>query len=135
MRSRYFLNLTLACLAIFMIVASQAFALIDIDNLSLGVGIGMLLVSLALALRHRAQLASLLLGATSALISAWMIFASQVFSLGTTQNMTFACSLAVAGLAAIGLTVHELSTERVVHSLQPLPQRESEVPYHEPLVS
>lgn len=124
MRTRYFLNLTIGAAAVFLVVASQAFALIDIDNVTLGVGIGILVASLGLAALHRRHVVSLVLGSVSVVISAWMIVASQTLSLGTVQNMTFACSLAIAGLAAVGLTVHELSTERVVHELQPARERE-----------
>jgi hypothetical protein len=61
-----------------------------------------------------------------------MIVASQVFSLGAVQNLTFAEALGIAGLALVGLTAHELSTQRVVHSLTPLvardPVDEHEIP-------
>jgi hypothetical protein len=137
MRTRYFLNLSLAAGATFLVVASQAFALIDIDNVTLGVGIGLLLLSIALGARHRKHMPSLALGGISAVISAWMIIASQVLSLPTVQDMTLACSLAIAGLAAVGLTVHELTTERVVHALQPMQARERDDSraLHESLVS
>jgi hypothetical protein len=34
------------------------------------------------------------------------------------DDLTFASALAVGALAAIGLTAHELSAERVVHSVE-----------------
>ena len=34
------------------------------------------------------------------------------------QNLTLATSLAIGGFALVGLTVHELSTEHIVHSLE-----------------
>jgi hypothetical protein len=36
----------------------------------------------------------------------------------TVQNLTLAGGLAIGGLALVGLTVHELSTEHIVHSLE-----------------
>jgi hypothetical protein len=47
-----------------------------------------------------------------------MIIASQVFSQATVQNLTLAEALAIGGLALVGLTAHELSSERIVHSLE-----------------
>jgi hypothetical protein len=117
MRTRYFSWLALALAAAFVVVASTAFAVFDIANVALGVGIGILVVSLFVSYRYRAHLPSLVTGAASAVVSAWMIVASQVFSLSAVQNLTLAEGLALGGLAMIGLTTNELSSERVVHSL------------------
>jgi len=119
MRIRYFSFLSLALAAGFLVVVSQAFAPFDIANVTLGVSIGMLVVSLGLAARYRRHLPSPIAGMGIAIVSAWMIVASQVFSLGTVQTLTFADALGIVGLALAGLTAHELTTERVVHSLAP----------------
>jgi uncharacterized membrane protein len=118
MRIRYFSFLTLGVSAAFLVVISQAFAAVDIANVSLGVAIGMLALSLAVVARHRQHVPSLAAGIAVAAVSAWMIVSSQVFSAETVQNLTFAEALAIAGLALTGLTAHELGTERVVHSLE-----------------
>jgi hypothetical protein len=118
MRLRYFCLLALGVAAAFLVVATQAFALVDIANLALGVGIGMFICSVGLALRFREHVPMLITGSLSALLSAWMIIASQVFSLAAVQSLTFAEALGLAALSAIGLTAHELTSERVVHSLQ-----------------
>jgi hypothetical protein len=118
MRIRYFSFMALAVAAAFLVIASQAFARVDIANVSLAVAIGMLLASIAVAARYRRHIPSLAAGLTVAAVSAWMIVSSQVFSLATVQNLTFAEALAIAGLSLIGLLAHELSTERVVHSLE-----------------
>ena len=110
----------------FLIVASQAFAALDIANLALGVGIGMLVVSLGTAGTYRRHLPSVIAAGAAAVVSAWMIVASQIFSLGTVQNLTFAEALGILGLAILGLTAHELTTERVVHALAPHRAQESE---------
>jgi hypothetical protein len=117
MRIRYLSWLALAIAGAFLVVASSAFALFDIANLALGVGVGALVVSLFVAYRYRAHVPSLVTGVASAIVSAWTIVASQVFSLPEVQNLTLASGLALAALAAIGLTTNELSSERVVHSL------------------
>ncbi|HUB73562.1 MAG TPA: hypothetical protein VL979_05955 [Solirubrobacteraceae bacterium] len=119
MRIRYFSFLSLAIAAGFLVVVSQAFTAVDIANLALGVGIGMLVVAFGAAVRFRRHVPSLLCGVAAAAISAWMIVASQVFSLGTVQNLTFADALGVLGASLLALIAHELTTERVVHSLAP----------------
>jgi hypothetical protein len=120
MRIRYFAFLSLGIAAAFLVVASQAFSAVDIANLALGVGIGTLAVSLGLALGYRRHVPSALTALATGVVSAWMIVASQVFSLADVQNLTFADALGIAGLAIIGLSAHELSVERVIHSLGPL---------------
>jgi hypothetical protein len=117
MRIRYLSWLGLAIAAAFLVVASTAFAVFDIANLALGVGIGTLVVSLFIAYRYRDHVPSLVTGLTSAIVSAWTIVASQVFSLQVVQNLTLASGLALGALAVIGLTANELSSERVVHAL------------------
>ena len=119
MRTRYFSLLAIALAAGFLVVASQAFALFDIANLALGIGIGVLVVALAMAVRYRHHPASVAIGMAIAVVSAWTVVTSQVFSLGAIQDLTFANALGILGLALAGLTIHELSTERIVHSLAP----------------
>jgi hypothetical protein len=53
-----------------------------------------------------------------ALISAWAIVASLVFSETTVQNLALASSLAIAGLAIVGLTAHEVSHPRPVKAVR-----------------
>jgi hypothetical protein len=117
MRIRFLSWLGLGIAAAFLVVASTAFAVFDIANLALGVGIGTLVVSLFIAYRYRDHVPSVVTGAASAIVSAWTIVASQVFSLQEVQNLTLASGLALGALAVIGLTANELSSERVVHSL------------------
>ena len=117
MRIRFFSWLALGVAAAFLVVASTAFTLADIAAVSLGVGVGMLVASLFVAYRYRNDIPSLVTGTVAALVSAWTIVASQVYSFATVQNLTLGEGLAIGALALIGLTAHELSTERVVHSL------------------
>jgi uncharacterized membrane protein len=118
MRLRFISWLALGIAAAFLVVASAAFNLPDIVALALGIGIGMLIVSLGVANAYREHIATLIPALLTAVVSAWMIVASQVFSQPTVQSLTLAESLAIGGLAIVGLTVHELSSERVVHSLE-----------------
>jgi hypothetical protein len=118
MRIRFISWLALAVAAAFLVVASTAFTLPDIVEIALGVGIGMLVVSLGIAGQNRDHIPTLIISLVVAVVSAWTIVASQVFSQATVQNLTLASSLAIAALSLIGLTIHELSSERVVHSLE-----------------
>jgi NADH:ubiquinone oxidoreductase subunit 6 (subunit J) len=118
MRIRYFSFLALALAGAFVVVASQAFALVAIQGVSLGVNIGILVASSLVTVGYRNHLPSSVVGSLTAIISGWTIVASQVFSLGVVQALTFAGAVAVVALAIVGLTAHELSTERVVHSLE-----------------
>jgi hypothetical protein len=118
MRIRYLSYLSLGVAAAFLIVATYAFSLSAVATLSLGVGVGMLAVSLGMAYSYRKDLPSLAVAGAIAVVSAWMIVSSQIFPQATVDNLTFASAIAVAALAAIGLTAHELDTERVVHKLE-----------------
>jgi hypothetical protein len=53
-----------------------------------------------------------------AIAAAFLVVASLVFSQPTVRNLAFAGSLAIAGLAVVGLTVNELSNEAVAQSLE-----------------
>ena len=118
MRIRYLSYIALGVMAAFLIVASQVFPLPTVAAIALGVGIAMLVVSLSIADRFRGDLASLVIGATSALVSAWIAVSTQVFSLPTVDDVTFYSAIGAGVLALVGLTAHELRTERVVHSLE-----------------
>jgi hypothetical protein len=118
MRIRYISYLSLGVAAAFLVVATYAFSLSTIASLSLGVGVAMLAVSLGVALRYRKDLPTLAVSGAIAAVSAWIVVESQIFAQSTVSDVTFAFALASAGLAAIGLTAHELDTERVVHRLK-----------------
>jgi uncharacterized membrane protein len=118
MRIRYISWLTLGVAAAFLVVATAAFTLPVITALALAISIGMLLVSLGIAREYRDHVATLVPALVAAVVSAWTIIASQVFAESTVQNLTLASALAISGLAIVGMTVHELSSERVVHSLE-----------------
>jgi hypothetical protein len=118
MRIRFLSYIALGIAAAFLIVATAVFPLSTVVELTLGVGIGMLVVSLGIAERFQRYTLSVLVGLGSAAVSAWMIVASQVYSASTVDDITFASAIAVALLALIGLTDHELSAERVVHKLE-----------------
>lgn len=54
----------------------------------------------------------------TALVGAWMIIEVLALSASDVKWWSFGSAAAIAGLSAIGLIVHEWSTERVVHELR-----------------
>ena len=119
MTVRYFSNLTLALVAGFIVVATQAFATGTVAWLAFAAGIVFLTTGAALVRRqpraHRA------LSAATAVLGALIIIESLLTGGSTLIWLSFAGALGVLGLAIGGMTVHGLSTERVVHSLEVAP--------------
>lgn len=54
----------------------------------------------------------------TALVGAWMIVEAFALSQPDVKWWSFGSAAAIAGLSAIGLVIHEWSTERVVHELR-----------------
>ncbi len=48
---------------------------------------------------------------------AWIVVQAIVFSGSALEWVSFATALVAAGIAAVGLTIHEMTTERVVEEL------------------
>jgi hypothetical protein len=118
MRIRYISYLSLGVASAFLVVATYAFSLSTIAALSLGLGIAMLAVSVGVAIRYRNDVPTLAVSGAIAAVSAWMVVSSQAFAQSTVDDLTFASAIVIAGLAVLGLTAHELDTERVVHRLE-----------------
>jgi hypothetical protein len=135
MRIRYLSYLTLGVVAAFLVVATYAFDASTVVALAFGLGIVMLLVSAGVAVRYRDDLPSVVIGAGIAVVSAWTILASLVFSNGTVDDLAFASAIAIAALSALGLTAHELSAERVVHSLEVRERKSESAPPRGPLAA
>jgi hypothetical protein len=115
--ARFASLLSLAVLAAFLVVATQAFALAVVAWITFGISVATLVLALAIAGTFRRHLPSLIVGGLAAGVSGWTIVASLVFGTATVMWLGFAAALAIGLLAVAGLIAHELSTERVVHSL------------------
>jgi hypothetical protein len=109
--SRFVSWLAVGVAAAFLVVVSAGFSLAAIASLAFAVSIGTLIVSGGIAYADRRYPASALPAVSVALISAWTIVASLVFSESTVQNLTLASSLAIGGLTIVGLTAHEVWLE------------------------
>ncbi len=117
MNTRYLSNLGLALGAGFLVVATQAFSAPVAAALTFAIAIGATVLSVGTT-AIRTTIAQRVISGVAAVIGAWTIVASLVFFPTTVVWLGFASALAFVGLAVLGLTVHELTTERVVHSLE-----------------
>ncbi|MGH2864266.1 MAG: hypothetical protein ACRDJX_03340 [Solirubrobacteraceae bacterium] len=117
MSTRYLTNVTLVVVGGFLLVTSQAFGVATFSWLMLASGIAMLVIAapgVAIPARGALQRS---LDYLFSLLGVWTIVASTVFGGLAVTWLGFASGAALALLAVAGLTAHELSTERVVHSL------------------
>lgn len=118
MTTRYLTNVVLALIGGALLVTSQAFAWDTFAWIMLGGGAAAAAIALpAIAIRSRG-IAQRGLDAIGAVVGAWTIVASLVFVGAAVTWLGFASGGAFVALALIGLTMHELKTERVVHSLE-----------------
>ena len=116
MSLKYVINLLVALAGGFLVVASRTFAANTAGWLGLGIGIFALVAAgvgaAAIGLRPR----SLGYGVTG-LVGVWTIVSSTVFSGSLLGWLVLAYALALVAVALADLTAHEVSTERVVHTL------------------
>jgi hypothetical protein len=121
MSPKYVINLLVALAGGFLVVASRAFTPDTAGWLGLGVGIFAVLIAAAGLAVSRLQLRSAGYALT-ALLGAWTIVSSTVFNGATLGWLVFADAIALVAVAVAELTVHEVSTERVVHTLVVAPR-------------
>lgn len=117
MNSRFLTNAGLTIVGAFTVVASMAWAPPTFMWLMFAAGIAAVALALGAALPGRGPAQRALDGAIGTL-GAWTIVASLVFGAGTVTWLGFASGIAFFGLALIGLTLHELRAERVVHAFE-----------------
>jgi hypothetical protein len=131
LRGRWSVTLAVTIAAAFLVVASFAFGAATASGLGFAVGLGIVALGAGLfAISRRAQQyiavpardvrvaawEAISLGIVA--IASWNVVQSRVFDAGTGRWLTFADSLGIVVVALAGLVLHELSTERVVHSLE-----------------
>ncbi len=117
MSTRYLSNAALGVAGGFLVVASQAFTYPTFEWLALAIGIVAVVLSAGIAIKGRGRVQRGLDLLTAA-VGAWTIVETLVFSANTNIWLGFASGAAFVALALTGLTLHELSTERVVHSFE-----------------
>lgn len=121
MSQRFISNVALAVAGAVVVVSTQAFASQTAGWVTFGVSLGALAL---LAIAHRdsaGERIHRILDAEITLLALWSAVASVVYSGSTLKWLSLAEGLAFVGLAVAGLIVHEVRTERVVHSLEAVP--------------
>jgi hypothetical protein len=107
----------LAIVGGFLVVASQVWAPSTFMWLMLAGGIAAIALSGAALVPGRGTTQRTLDGAL-AVLGAWTVVASLVFGGTLVTWLGFASGAAFVAIALAGLTLHELHTERVVHSFE-----------------
>jgi hypothetical protein len=113
---RYASYLLTALVAGFIVVVTQAFAPSTAAWLAFAAGIFFIVVAAGQALWT--TLAHRVIEFGIGVLGILMVIESLLASGSNVQWLSFAGALGVLALSLIGLTIHELSTERVVHSLE-----------------
>ncbi len=137
LRMRWSLTMALAIGGAFLVVDSFAWSPGLASDIGFAVTVGMLPVGLALLMgaRRSPQYLSLpardlrvaawqAISVTAITIAGWNVVQSRIWDGGTARWLTFVDGLAVFAVALAGLILHELSTERVVHSLEVVEREE-----------
>ena len=115
MRTHFITRLALLIVAGFLVVASQVWTGDTLQWLFVAGGAVAILLALADTVRPNATQRAL--DGLTALVGAWTIVEAFAFEGNNLEWWSFASAAALALLAAVGLGVHEMSTERVVHEL------------------
>ncbi len=123
---RYGSYLITALVAGFIVVVTQAFSPSTVGWLAFAAGI--FFVVMAAGQSIWTTLAHRLVQLSTGILGILMIIESLIATGTTVQWLSFAGAVAVVALSLIGLTIHELSTERVVHSLEVSGERNARQP-------
>lgn len=113
---RYSSYLVLAVVAGFIVVVSQAFAPTTVGWITFGAG-AFCVIAATLRLIDFGPLHRLVYAGIG-ILGVLIVLESLLAGGSTVVWLSFAGALGVLGLSLAGLTAHELSTERVVHSLE-----------------
>ena len=116
MSLKYVINLLLVLAGGFLVVAERTFTVNTAAWLGLGIGIFAVVLAGVGAAGTGLNLRSVGYGVT-ALVGVWTIVSSSVFSGSLLGWLVLADGLALVAVALADLTAHEVTTERVVHTL------------------
>lgn len=122
MRLHFFSRLALLLVAGFLVVASQVWTGGTLQTLFV-IGGAVMIVGAAID-ASREDSAQRMLDGLIVLLGAWTIIQAFVFEATDLKWWSFACACALAALSTIGLVLHEMRTERVVHELSVTKARE-----------
>ncbi len=129
MSLRFLSNLTLASLGVALIAFSLAVTSQTAGWIAFGLSIGIIaLLAAVQPVKGRGSTQRVLDGLVG-LVAGWTIIASLVFSGATLAWLVFGSGAAFLVMAYGGLALHEIRTEHVVHTLEPVEQQEREREY------
>ena len=128
---RFVTNLLVALAGGLIVVCSQAFRAGVTGWITFGIALGILTV-LSLAQFDRMRgIAQRGLDGITGVLGIWTVIASVVFAGAALTWLSFAEALGFVALAVAGLVLHELTTERIVHTLAPAEARHPSEHYAE----
>jgi hypothetical protein len=116
MRIDFISRLALLVIAGFLLIATQVWAMGTVEWLFIVGGIVMIALAAAALGQDAGQQRNL--DVVLAVLGVWSIVQAIVFTGTTLEWVSFATAAAAALLATVGLTLHEMTTERVVHELR-----------------
>lgn len=117
MSIRFGLGTLFALAGGFLVAASLAFSANTAGWLSFGVGTGVTVLATAALAKYGISRGSYG-DAAAFVVGLWSLIAALVFTGNTLTWLVFADALALVAVALVQLAVHEISTERVVHTLE-----------------
>jgi hypothetical protein len=117
MSLRFVTNAFLMLAGGLIVVFSQALTATTTGWVAFGLAIAIVVGLLAVQAETARPVVQRALDGVVGVLGIWTIIASVVFDGWTLTWLSFAEGLGFAALGLVGLVVHELSTERVVHSL------------------
>lgn len=118
--SRYFTNLTVALLGGLVVVGSRTLTTVTVVWLAFGVAAAVLMISVVAQLDSRRGIAQRAIDTALGAISVVLIVFSIVFAGATVTWLAFGLSLAFVGVAAVGMTWHEIENWRSANGLAEL---------------
>jgi hypothetical protein len=117
MRLHFISRLALLLVGAFLVVASQETIWIGNTLKWMFIAGGAVAIAFVLADAVHDSPAQRALDFLTVLVGAWMIVEVLILNRPDIKWWSFGAAAALAGISAIGLVVHETSTERVVHEL------------------
>lgn len=117
MSPRFISNLLLALAGALLVVASMSFSVATTEWIAFGIGLAVLAMVGIVQLDRGRGLPQRALDGLAGALGIWTVVASVIFTGVTLTWLSFGEGLGFAALALAGLVAHELSSERIVHSL------------------
>ncbi len=121
MHARYTTSVLAGLAGGFVVVASQAFASGTTAWLAFALGVAMVVLATIPAVFGERKPVGLVLDGLGAVLGAWTIVASLVFSGDTVRWLSFSEALGFVGLAVLGLTLNQVRLTRRAHGTIQVP--------------